>query len=544
MGIWDNETLAKLRAMKNKMLGLDEKNIDSGIEKDKERREPLSKITRTYKVEKVIKGKRYIEERTEEKVEPTERHKRRIEKEIVKNINKKQKNKDIFVSDADGMQQNTSILDGEIDLCIGLDIGTSTTKAVIKEVYADSDSFYIVDFADYGIKGQEYLIPTYLSETKGIFSLPKYNKAYNHTNLKLNFIEGKTGADFYFRAYIALIIRYTKDWFLKKHGNDDIVKNKNIIWQVNLGIPSVQFNNEGDNAKFLKILKEAYYLSNSSEIHKQSSVLEDDKTELNIVPEIIASIQSYVRRNDVSHEGLYCVSDVGAGTLDICTFRVKEDEMGNIAYSFFKSKVEHLGTKKYQATLTKYKEKLLEIAENKEKEIQEKSIGKIITNQDEYLIVEEMKKQQQADIADYKNEVITCYTHVLYPTYRNRDPNAREWIKTLPMAIGGGGVSIPFYQDLIKNELHEWLVKYCGDHKGEDRCQGFRYININKNHKNFVTEFKDIDATRMAVALGLSYPISNFEEIKEFYKECEIEDIRPIMAKTDMEDNYTSKDQV
>lgn len=40
------------------------------------------------------------------------------------------------------------------------------------------------------------------------------------------------------------------------------------------------------------------------------------------------------------------------------------------------------------------------------------------------------------------------------------------------------------------------------------------------------------------------YPISNFEEIKEFYKECEIEDIRPIMAKTDMEDNYTSKDQV
>ena len=67
MGIWDNETLAKLRAMKNKMLGLDEKNIDSGIEKDKERGEPLSKITRTYKVEKVIKGKRYIEERTEEK---------------------------------------------------------------------------------------------------------------------------------------------------------------------------------------------------------------------------------------------------------------------------------------------------------------------------------------------------------------------------------------------------------------------------------------------------------------------------------------------
>ena len=101
-----------------------------------------------------------------------------------------------------------------------------------------------------------------------------------------------------------------------------------------------------------------------------------------------------------------------------------------------------------------------------------------------------------------------------------------------------------FHQELVKNDLKKWLGKNCGDHKGGDRCQGFRYISINNNHKNFVTEFKDIDATRMAVALGLSYPISNFEEIKEFYKECEIEDIRPIMAKTDMEDNYTSKDQV
>ncbi len=86
-------------------------------------------------------------------------------------------------------------------------------------------------------------------------------------------------------------------------------------------------------------MKEAYYLSNSSEIDTQNIVLKDDKTELNIVPEIIASIQSYVRRNDVSHDGLYCVSDIGAGTLDVCTFRVKEDENGNIVYSFLNLKL-------------------------------------------------------------------------------------------------------------------------------------------------------------------------------------------------------------
>lgn len=35
MGIWDNETLAKLRAMKNKMLGLDEKIQIQGLKKIK-----------------------------------------------------------------------------------------------------------------------------------------------------------------------------------------------------------------------------------------------------------------------------------------------------------------------------------------------------------------------------------------------------------------------------------------------------------------------------------------------------------------------------
>lgn len=87
-----------------------------------------------------------------------------------------------------------------------------------------------------------------------------------------------------------------------------------------------------------------------------------------------------------------------------------------------------------------------------------------------------MKKQQQADIADYKNEVITCYTRVLYPTYRNRDPNAREWLETLPMAIGGGGISIPFYQELVKNDLKKWLGKIAEIIKGEIVVKDFAIL--------------------------------------------------------------------
>lgn len=541
MSILDNDTIAKLRAMKNKMLGLDEDAIETEI-KQPRRGKPLVKTTRTVKVEKVINGKRCIEEQTVEKIESVERHERSIERDKIRNIRKTQKIRDIFLSD-NKAKQNNQVFTEDIDLCIGLDVGTSTTKAVIKEVYTDDDSFYIVDFADYGIKEQEYLIPTYLCEKDGVFTLPKYNQAFTHTNLKLNFIESQKNADLYFRAYIALVIKYIKKWFEREHGNDDIIKNKNIIWQVNLGIPSAQFNNDGDNAKFLKVLKEAYYLSNQSEISIKDSVIEENKVDLNIVPEIIASIQSYIKRNDISHEGLYCVSDVGAGTLDLCTFRVKEDDMGNVVYSFFKSKVERLGTKEYQATLTKYKQFLADMVLNKEKEIQKRSIGYTITDPDEYLIDNEIRKQQLIDIDAYRNEVMKCYCNVLFRTYKDRDPNAKEWVETLPIAISGGGISIPFYQTLIKNDLTQWLTKHCGDQVGNDRCKGFRSIDIKNNRNNFVTKCKNIDCTRIAVALGLSYSINNFDDIKKYYKEWEIENIQAL-SKVSTESNYISKDQV
>ena len=34
----------------------------------------------------------------------------------------------------------------KIDLCIGLDVGTSTTKVVIHPLYASEESFFVVDF--------------------------------------------------------------------------------------------------------------------------------------------------------------------------------------------------------------------------------------------------------------------------------------------------------------------------------------------------------------------------------------------------------------
>lgn len=153
------------------------------------------------------------------------------------------------------------------------------------------------------------------------------------------------------------------------------------------------------------------------------------------------------------------------------------------------------------------------------------------------------KSNNKKDVEKYKNAFTTCFYKVIFPTYTTRDPNAKEWVETLPLAVGGGGIAIPFYQKIINNDLSEWLKKHCGDHQGNKRCHGFRKIDINSNQKDFITDYDNIDCTRIAVALGLSYPINDFDDIKKYYKECEIEDIE-VMTKVNTDSNYISKDQV
>ena len=49
-----------------------------------------------------------------------------------------------------------------VDLIMGLDIGSSTTKVVIRQAWAGDDNFYVVDFKEFGQPGATYLLPTVL----------------------------------------------------------------------------------------------------------------------------------------------------------------------------------------------------------------------------------------------------------------------------------------------------------------------------------------------------------------------------------------------
>lgn len=391
--------------------------------------------------------------------------------------------------------KKTNKRNDDIFLCIGLDIGSSTTKVVIKEAYSENDIFYLVTFGSRGIYGQEYLLPTHISIDNNNYFIPQYGREPTFSNLKVNYMNGINEYEKLLIYYIAFTIKYTIAWFTDKHGKDDIIKNKNIIWSVNLGIPSAQFNTEKKNKKYLHILENACKLIENENIFFEN---------INIVPEIVASIQSFIRRNEITHTGLYCVSDIGAGTLDVCTFRVLENDYG-VIYSFFKSLVKQIGVY---------------------------TLEKCCKN----------SFNQLNSVQNYKNDVLSSYKTVLYQTFRKRDPKAKEWKEKLPLVISGGGSSLSFYKNIINNDLTKWIKNTCIDIENNNDCQGFRNIDIKYNKNNIITDIESIDCTRLNVALGLSYNIETFDDIKKYYKECEVEDIK-VYQIVEIDNRYIDKSQ-
>jgi hypothetical protein len=408
----------------------------------------------------------------------------------------------------------------KLDLCIGLDVGTSTTKVVIHPLYSN-DSFYVVDFGSEHTRGNAYLIPTRLAwnPISKCFELPIYqNDNYKEKqrllekflnkfskvslqphkqiipsdcrNLKVRFMNNEKAAEQYLRAYIALIIQYSKKWFMKEYGNSDFVRGKEIVWSINMGIPSAKFSANGENAKYLRLLKTAYNLSQQNAITENNYKADnnqDPQIEYMITPEIVAAVSSFVMLADTAAEGLYAAVDIGAGTTDVCTFRIhrkREDDSETDLYSFFKSSVKEFGVEQYNVAINKQK---------------------------------------------FLGEFRTQIGRVIWQTYRTKDPHAQEWKNYLPLILCGGGSYIPEYKHQLKDFEMKTLQK-------QVQCKGYRYISLPETH--YICS-KSIDPKRLIVAQGLCVTAIFYDDVKKYYRETEIEDIDPLKK---VEHTFISKD--
>jgi hypothetical protein len=184
--------------------------------------------------------------------------------------------------------------------------------------------------------------------------------------------------------------------------------------------------------------------------------------------------------------------DVGAMTLDVCTFRLGQQSAGEDLYALLLALVPPLGVEAYYWFLGQGKT----------------AIGFI----------------EQADYALHR---------VLWNTKCARDPYAECWKRgnDLPVFLVGGGAKNDLHRRLV-NSLHPWL-------SGHVRNEGIRVLEL-PIPENIDLPLPIADFGRLAVAWGLSYPP---HEIGKILPPSALEDIA-LPRRIDIDDRFISKDLV
>ena len=257
--------------------------------------------------------------------------------------------------------------DIEVQLVIGLDLGTSMTKVIIGD--PDQKRFYAVPLSS----GSEnpYLISTSTIKDQRhniIIDTGDFSNALR--NIKLDLMENRSNeAIIHLAGYVAQIIRHSIRWFLSAHADD--YRGMHLFWTMAMGLPVDSARQPELESRFriaaiagaqAAISQESIAVANLGILVKQ--VEEDlDNQEVNgtpscfeelggdpgvvvVVPEIAAQVIGLFRsRRWESKKPISFLMDVGAGTVDSAVFSLVDamQEGKELAFCAFSCNVSELG---------------------------------------------------------------------------------------------------------------------------------------------------------------------------------------------------------
>jgi hypothetical protein len=447
---------------------------------------------------------------------------------------------------------------GESDIVIGFDFGTSSSKIVVRDAYLQTA--YAVPFGDLAYSGNSYLVPTKIFiDDDGSLSLSA--EGYSYDNLKIHLMDDhdhsvfttntsqKITASELAAAYMALVIRFARDWFLKH--TEAIYKKTDIKWHINLGIPSKNYDDQIRRKTFQTIAMAAWRISRLDKTitiadvqkyltkAKNYIVTEDqdrDQMEdellwlhpdfVNTHPEVIMEVVGYVH-SPLRTKGLHLIVDVGATTLDSATFIIHK-EAGENEFPILKTTVER------QGTMILHERRIQFLRSSLEGTLRQKNyIDPIARLPDlrHYEIRTEEDELFEIDSAFFK-ECSATIGEALRDTRDHRDPNSPSWENGFPVFICGGGGRLLRYRDII-SQLEKRFVSSLSNFRG------FDIKEIPKPDRLEAPDLPHEEYDRLAVAYGLSFSV---DEIGKVFPESDVSNIHKVAKTRSVEDRFVSKD--
>lgn len=343
---------------------------------------------------------------------------------------------------------------GAIDVFIGLDFGTSYTKAAV----GLKDQIFVVDWHGVSAGTDQYLLPSeYSIMADGscqIGQAPDVTVDQIRQRLKHPLIDPAVSSASLANAavFLALVLRYIRAWVFFHHGEK--LGGSSIRWMLNIGAPSNGLENAQHQRAYLKMCSSAWSMS-VSELGPSAAqaidlirgwqpddVFPKDLIDLGVLPEFVAQIAGYVQSAQ-RQRGLHALVDVGGGTLDVVTFIVHERD-GEDVFPFLVPEIRALGTQML------YQNRLVEAPEHEKAKLPDEL--QPVLNTSEYA---KCTGLPEAHIALRDNvfwsEVHSTVHRVFHHTKRNRYRLSEAWTKGLPVFLTGGGGSVEGYQKSVKS---------------------------------------------------------------------------------------------
>lgn len=238
-----------------------------------------------------------------------------------------------------------------MDIIIGLDFGTSFTKAAVGML----DKIFPVSWEGVSSCAPKYLLPSeYSSLEDGKCFIGQHSNArldQIHGDLKLPFINNAVSAEDMDRAvtFLGLVLRYVRAWVYERHGSK--LGRSTIRWHLNLGAPSNGLENAGLVEQYKVLGATAWQRSLSVDPLRllftgtntwRAGEALDGLFPPYVCPEFVAQMAGYMK-SPQRQRGLHALVDVGGGTLDVVTFIVHSVEEED-TFPFLIPEVKPLGT--------------------------------------------------------------------------------------------------------------------------------------------------------------------------------------------------------
>ena len=435
------------------------------------------------------------------------------------------------------------------DIVIGLDFGTSCSKVVMQSPYTLGGRAIAVPFGEMSHSSTPYLIPTqvFVDKSDSVRLIPTDGAtAIRHLKVGIldRLIGGENGsADEFAKdlvactiGYLALVLREARGWFLtsqsETYGND------HIGWSVNLGIPSAGYDDEEMRAEYETLARAAWLASLDDRPLRMDSIqdaLQRARVDrdcvgipIEVVPEVAAQVVGYAKSR-LREEGLHVLVDLGASTLDICSF-VLHRQGGDDVYSLLTATVRRLGLLELHRRRMAATRKTPPFDSTPDDIVA--ALPSWVSDQ---IPSPALRGQLEQCDARFRTECMRLLCGTILDLRQKRDPLSRRWRDGLPVFVCGGGALSGVFRDFLRQANDEatkvWNMK--GLHHRPMPALGL-----------LGADGKPLDPAifnRVNVAYGLSFPAINIGTIEP---PNDIEDIDPPRRRRRWEDGFVGKEQV